>query len=75
MAMNAKPTPLHRFFGRHPDLVQTALATKVGISQSHLSLLVSGYRRPSLPVVNRLLAVLRRYEPDLTYDDLFGKAA
>jgi len=75
MAMNAKPTPLQRFLERHPDLDQATLAAKIGTSQGYLSQLASRKRRPSLAMVNRVLAVLRRYEPDLSYEDLFGKVA
>jgi predicted transcriptional regulator len=74
MAKDMKQTPLQRFFQRHPELVQATLAAEVGISQSHLSLLVSGDREPSVDVVRRLLSVLQKYEPTLTFEHLFTSA-
>jgi predicted transcriptional regulator len=75
MANDMKQTALQRFFQRHPELVQSAVATEVGISQSHLSLLVSGDRDPSVDVVRRLLGVLQKYEPTLTFEHLFSSEA
>ncbi len=69
-----RQTWLQGFFAKHPELVQTALAEQVGISQSHLSLIASGRRQPSVPVAKRLLKVVRRYEPDVTFERLLEAA-
>lgn len=68
-------TPLQLFFQRHPELVQSQVAAEVDISQSHLSLLISGDRQPSFGVANRLLTVMRRLEPTATLDAYFGGTA
>lgn len=56
---------------RH-QLTQVAIAAETGLQQSAISDIVAGKRRPRTDTVNRILAFARRYEPSVTYEDLFG---
>lgn len=64
-------TPLGAFLERN-QLKQNKFAAEIDISEAHLSTLISGKRRPSIEVVNRILGVCRRYEQGIVYEDLFG---
>lgn len=57
---------------RH-DLSQRNVADATGLAISAVSDIVNGKRSPTTTTVNRLLRYLRRYEPSLTYEALFGK--
>ena len=48
------------------SLTQNGLATQLGVTSGHLSLVLSGRRRPSAPLRERMLRVLRA-----SFDDIF----
>jgi len=67
-------TPLQRLLARHPEIVQARIAEEADISQSHLSLIISGDRMPSVQVGLRLCAVLRKLiGEEVTFESLFGR--
>lgn len=53
-------------------LTQRAVADGTGLAVSAVNDLVNERRNPTTVTVNRLLAFLRRYEPNLVYEDLFA---
>lgn len=67
-------SPIQRFLDSH-GLSQTDLAVGSGLAVSQVNGIVRGHTRPRVDTVNRLLAYLRKIDPAVTYDDLFGSEA
>ena len=55
-------------------LTQRDVASGAGVTLSSVSDIVNGKRCPRTDTVNRLLAYLRRFEPALTYEQVWGVA-
>jgi transcriptional regulator with XRE-family HTH domain len=53
-------------------LTQRDVADGTGIALSAVSDIVNDKRKPTTGTVNRLLGYLRKYEPKLSYEDLFA---
>lgn len=63
---------LRQFLSAH-GITQTELANELGLAKPSVSLKLSG-RRPWFDrEIQVLLAFCRRYDPDVTYEDLFGE--
>jgi predicted transcriptional regulator len=59
---------------RH-GLTQLQVSQESGIPISTINGVFHGTRQPRTDTVNRLLAYLRRYEPALTYEQVWGEPA
>jgi plasmid maintenance system antidote protein VapI len=70
-ATQARAFTLAGIMEKH-DLDQRALARGTGLSLSVVNSLVNERTSPTTGTVNRLLAFLRKYEPRVTYEDLFA---
>jgi transcriptional regulator with XRE-family HTH domain len=64
-------SPLGALLERH-SLSQRAVATGTGLAMSAVSDIVNGKRAPVTSSVNKLLAFVRRYEPRVSYEELFA---
>lgn len=53
-------------------LTQAQAAIEAGLPGSRVSQIVRGAAEPRRPTINRILAFARRYEPTITYEDLFA---
>jgi transcriptional regulator with XRE-family HTH domain len=56
---------------RH-GLTQRDVADGTGLALSAVNDLVNEKRQPTTGTVNKMLGFLRKYEPKLTYEDLFA---
>lgn len=72
VALEAVPVArrLAVLFALREDLRQRDVADRIGCSESHLSLIVAGRRRPDAPTKKAIARVT-----GLTVADLFGEAA
>lgn len=57
---------------RKHSLTQRDVASGTGLALSAVNDIVNEKRCPTTATVNRLLEYLRRFEPALTYEELFG---
>lgn len=53
-------------------LTQQELAAATGLAGSAVSDIANGKRCPTTATVNKILAFVRRYEPKVSYEDLFA---
>lgn len=61
----AKPTMLYRLFMAHPELNVSALARRMGISQSLMAQYISGKKKPSETRLNMILETIREVGKEL----------
>jgi hypothetical protein len=54
------------------DLDQRDVANGTGLSLSVVNAIVNERTKPTTGTVNKILAFLRKYEPKVTYEDLFA---
>jgi transcriptional regulator with XRE-family HTH domain len=57
---------------RRHNLTQRDMAEGTGLAVSAVCDIVNGKRQPTTGTVNRVLAFARRYEPETTYEEVFG---
>lgn len=58
---------------REHDLTIRAAAEQIGIHFTSLHKILRGHQRPLLPTLNAILDFARRYDPDVTFEDLFAE--
>lgn len=61
----AKPTMLYMLFMAHPELNVSALARRMGISQSLMAQYISGKKKPSEARINLILNTIREVGKEL----------
>jgi transcriptional regulator with XRE-family HTH domain len=67
----ANTTPIQRLMERH-GLTQRVLSEGTALSLSNINSIVRGHRQPRADTVTTLLAYFRKFEPEITFDDLWG---
>lgn len=63
---------LRKFLADH-DLTQRALAAGAGLHEGNVSYILSGRHLPKMATVERILGFARRYDPKVTFEDLFAE--
>ena len=63
-------TELYRFFETHPELNASAIARRMGISQSLFAQYISGIKTPSSQRLNQIHSTLQRIGKELLEDPL-----
>ncbi len=63
--------PLAAILEKH-RLSQRDVAAETGLAVSAVSDIVNGKRAPVTSTVNKILAFVRRYEPRVSYEELFA---
>ena len=62
---------LTTFLGQH-SISQSELAEPLGLTRAAVSYKINGHRPWKRDEINKVLAFCRRYDPEVTYEDLFG---
>lgn len=60
-----EPTPLHKLFMAHPELNVSALARRMGISQSLMAQYISGKKKPSENRLRMIYETIREVGKEL----------
>ena len=67
-------TPGLRMFMAHNNLTVSKLAVEIEVDRSTISRVARGEQMPSKKTIDKIIAVCRRRNPTVTYEDLFGGA-